>query len=42
MAAAAERGMTVSDYLATLVYRELGIPVAPPEPTAQTQLPLSA
>jgi hypothetical protein len=42
VAAAAERGMTVSDYLATLVYRELGIPVAPPEPTAQTQLPLSA
>ena len=42
VAAAGERGMTVSDYLATLVYRELGIPAAEPEPTAQTKLPLSA
>ena len=41
-AAAGERGMTISDYLATLLYRDLGIPVAEPEPAAQTQLPLSA
>ena len=39
--AAEERGMTVSDYLATLVYSDLGIPV-PPERTAQDRLPLSA
>ena len=39
--AAEERGMTVSDYLATLVYSDLGIP-GPPERTAQDQLPLSA
>ena len=37
-----ERGMSVSDYVATLLYHGLGIPVTEPEPTAQTQLPLSA
>ena len=42
VSAANKRGMTISDYLATLVYRDLGIPVAEPEPAAQTQLPLSA
>ena len=42
-AAAEQRGLTVSDYLATLVYSDLGLP-APPStpPAAQAQLPLSA
>ena len=41
--AATQRGLTVSDYLATLVYSELGLP--PPQsaqPADQPQLPLSA
>ena len=43
-AAAEERGMTVSDYLATLVYSDLDIPLPPTgaPPTSQAQLPLSA
>jgi hypothetical protein len=42
-AAAEERGMTVSDYLATLVYSDLDIPLPPPvQPTGQMQLPISA
>lgn len=41
--AADERGMTVSDYLATLVYSDLGLPVPPStQPADQAQLPLSA
>ena len=43
VAAAAElRGMTVSDYLATLVYSDLGLPPPVTEPADQPQLPLSA
>jgi hypothetical protein len=42
-AAAQQRGMTVSDYLATLVYSDLDIPLPPGgQRTGQTQLPLSA
>jgi hypothetical protein len=43
-AAAQQRGITVSDYMATLVYSDLDIPLPPaPQPaTGQTQLPLSA
>jgi hypothetical protein len=38
-----QRGITVSDYLAALVYSDLGIPLPPAaEPGSQTQLPLSA
>ena len=41
--AADERGMTVSDHLATLVYSNLGLPVPPStQPADQAQLPLSA
>ena len=41
--AAAQRGMTVSDYLAALVYSDLGLPVPPStQPADQAQLPLSA
>ena len=41
--AAAQRGMTVSDYLAALVYSDLGLPPPLPAPRAdQAQLPLSA
>jgi hypothetical protein len=42
-AAATQRGMTVSDYLATLVYSDLGLPLPPiTQPADQPQLPLSA
>ena len=35
--------MTVSDYLATLVYSDLGLPLPPiTQPADQPQLPLSA
>lgn len=39
-----QRGITVSDYLAALIYSDLGIPLPPGgEPAAgQAQLPLSA
>ena len=41
--AAAQRGMTVSDYLAALVYADLGLPLPPPaQPADQPPLPLSA
>jgi hypothetical protein len=41
--AAARRGMTVSDYLATLVYADLGLPPPPAtQPADQPPLPLSA
>ena len=41
--AAAQRGMTVSDYLAALVYSDLGLPLPPAtQPADQAQLPLSA
>ena len=41
--AATQRGMTVSDYLATLVYSDLGLPPPPStQPADQPQLPLSA
>jgi hypothetical protein len=41
--AAEQRGMTVSDYLAALVYSDLGLPVPPStQPADQPQLPLSA
>lgn len=42
--AAEERGITVSDYLAALVYSDLGIPLPPAgEPAAgQAPFPLSA
>ena len=42
-AAAEQRGLTVSDYLATLVYSDLGLPLPPStQPADQDQLPLSA
>ena len=42
-AAVEQRGITVSDYLAALVYSDLGLPLpATAEPASQTQLPLSA
>ena len=42
-AAADERGMTVSDYLAALVYSDLGLPPPPStQPADQPPLPLSA
>lgn len=41
-AAAEQRGMTVSDYLARLVYSDLGLPPPSAEPADQPQLPLSA
>ena len=41
--AAAQRGMTVSDYLAALVYSDLGLPLPPTTQSAdQPPLPLSA
>ena len=41
--AAAQRGMTVSDYLAALVYSDLGLPLPSPTQSAdQPQLPISA
>jgi hypothetical protein len=41
--AAAQRGMTVSDYLAALVYSDLGLPLPPATQSAdQPPLPLSA
>ena len=41
--AAAQRGMTVSDYLATRVYSDLGLPLPPATQSAdQPPLPLSA
>ena len=41
--AAEQRGMTISDYLATLVYSDLGLPLPPiTQPADQPQLPLSA
>jgi hypothetical protein len=41
--AAAQRGMTVSDYLAALVYSDLGLPLPPAtQPADQPPLPLSA
>ncbi len=41
--AATQRGMTVLDYLATLVYSDLGLPPPPStQPADQPQLPLSA
>jgi hypothetical protein len=41
--AAEQRGMTVSDYLAILIYSELEIPLPPAgQPIHQAQLPLSA
>lgn len=42
-AAAEQRGVTISDYLAALVYSDLGIPLPPAtHPADQDQLPLSA
>jgi hypothetical protein len=41
-AAAEERGLTVSDYLAELVYSDLDIPMPPTHQAGQAQLPLSA
>ena len=42
-AAVEQRGITVSDYIAALVYSDLGIPLPPAaEPAAQAELPLSA
>ena len=42
VAAAEQRAMTVSDYLATLVYSDLGIPPPAATLTNQAELPLSA